>query len=75
MSRILKQEVKQQILDDNILAADFCNHMGVKIISLDQMIRRDNRRLTHVDNISWLAKRIKLKPDEMLTESDNKVTA
>lgn len=74
MARKLKQEIKQLIKDDNQLAADFCDQMGIKIISLDQMIRRDNRTLTHADNIIWLSKRIKKTIDQMLIE-DSKVTA
>lgn len=70
MARILKQEIKQQIIDNSQLAAAFCDHMGVKIISLDQMLRRDNRTLTHADNISWLMERLHLTSDEILTESE-----
>ena len=66
MARILRQEVKDTILTDNQLAADFCDQMGVLIVSLPQMLARDNKRLTHVDNVLWLSNRLDKSHDEIL---------
>jgi hypothetical protein len=74
MARILKQEVKTQILQDNQLAADYCDQMGVLILSLPQMLARNNKRLTHVDHVQWLSKRIGKTIDEILTLPEPSVT-
>jgi len=74
MTRVLRQEIKEAILSNNQLAADFCDAIGVLIISLPQMLNRNVKRLTHHDSITWLSERLNKIPDEILTE-DAKVTA
>ena len=73
MARILKQEIKAALISDNRLAADFCDMLGISMISLPQMLYRNPKSLTQHDSVIWLSKRLKKTPEQILT--DNKVTA
>ncbi len=76
MARVIREEIKDAIISNNQLAADFCDHMGIKFISLDQMLRRNNRTLTHADNIAWLCEKLNKSQDELLIENEvNQVEA
>lgn len=74
ISRILRPEIKLTLIRNNQLAADFCDFLGIQMISLPQMLYRNNRRLTQHDQVVWLSERLGATPDEILTEND-KVTA
>lgn len=66
MTRILSEEVKQAIINDNQLAADFSDELDISIVSLPQMLNRNNKRLTHADAIAWLEKRLNKTLDQLL---------
>ncbi len=69
MARILRQEIKDTIISDNQLAADFSDTIDVLMISLPQMLNRDNKKLTHYDNIIWLTNRLNKTADQILIEA------
>ena len=75
MARILKQEIKDQILNDNQLAAAFCDAIKCKIISLPGLLSNDRKVITHVDAITWLCKRLGKTQDQILTEANTPVSA
>ena len=82
MKRVLNQEIKKALIRNNQLAADFCDVLGVSMISLPQMLYRNNRRMTQHDSVIFLSERLGITPDEILTDdnsptvlSDNKISA
>jgi hypothetical protein len=71
MSRILRPEIKEALRTDNRLAADFCNAIGVSIISLPPMLYRNPKSLTQHDAVAWLSEHLNKTPDQILTEANS----
>lgn len=69
MAKKLRQEIKDTLTSDNQLAADFCDALGVSIISLPQMLYRNPKSLTQHETVEWLKNRLNKTTDEILIEA------
>lgn len=75
MAKHLSIEVKQAILSDNQLMADYADAIGVSVFSLPKTFERNSKTLTQYDAVELLSKRLSKSVDEILTESEAKATA
>lgn len=75
MAKHLSKEVKQTILSDNQLMADYADKIGVSVFSLPKTFERNSKTLIQHDAVEFLSTRLSKSVDEILIDEDSKVTA
>jgi len=73
--KVLKDEAFEVILSNNRLMADLATVMDVNLFSMPVMIQRKSKKFMELPALSLIAEEMKCKPEELLTDSDSKISA
>lgn len=73
--KVLKDEALETIAGSNQLMADLATILGVNLFSMPMMLQRKSKRFMELPALTIIAKAMKCKPEDLLTESESKIPA